>query len=81
MDDNHWFPHIDRIRCTGCGDCIATCPVDALGAVQGKASLVHPDRCTYCNACEDICPVGAIELPYLIVNKDNSERSDHETTA
>lgn len=80
-DETHWFPQIDRARCTGCGDCVATCPADALGTVQGRANLVHPDRCTYCNACEDICPVGAIVLPYLIVNKVNNEGSDHETTA
>ncbi len=61
-----WLPRLDRNLCTGCGDCIAACPVDALAQVDSKATLVAPDRCTYCAACETICPVGAIELPYLI---------------
>jgi ferredoxin len=76
-----WFPRIDLVRCTGCGDCITVCPADALGRVQGKASLVNPELCTYCNACEDICQVSAIELPYLIVNDNDDEESNHETTA
>jgi len=63
----YWLPRIDRQTCTGCSDCINICPVNALGQVDGKASLVRPDTCTYCNACEDICPVNAIELPFLIM--------------
>lgn len=66
MADTSWLPTIERDLCTGCGDCIAACPVDALGRVEGKAALVEPDACTYCVACEDICPVSAIALPFLI---------------
>jgi ferredoxin len=66
MPDSNWLPGIDRDVCTGCGDCIAACPVNALGQVAGKADLVRPDACTYCVACEDICSVNAIELPFLI---------------
>lgn len=61
-----WYPRLDRNLCTGCGDCIAVCPTDALAQEDGKATLAFPDLCTYCTACETICPVGAIELPYLI---------------
>ena len=66
--DTTWLPSIDREICTGCGDCIAACPVDALGKVEGKADLVRPEACTYCLACEDLCPVDAIALPFLICN-------------
>jgi len=62
-----WLPQIDRKACTGCGECVAVCPVSALGIVDGKAALVDPQACTYCTLCENICPVSAIELPYLIV--------------
>lgn len=66
MADTGWLPTIDRRLCTGCGDCISACPVDALGRVEGKAALVDPDACTYCTVCETLCPVSAIALPFLI---------------
>lgn len=64
---DQWLPHINRDLCTGCGDCIAVCPTDALGWQDGKAVLTRPDMCTYCAICEDVCPAGAIELPFLII--------------
>lgn len=62
-----WTPQIDNVRCTGCGDCIAVCPTEALGEVEGKAVVTRPQACTYCAICEDICPTGAIGLPYQII--------------
>lgn len=61
-----WLPRLDPALCTGCGDCIAICPENALAQVAGKAALTRPDACTYCTTCEDVCPTGAIELPFLI---------------
>ena len=66
MEERHWLPRRDRSLCTGCGDCITRCPTGALGQLEGKAVLVHPEVCTYCAECEDLCPVNAIALPYLI---------------
>ncbi|MBN1966483.1 MAG: 4Fe-4S binding protein [Anaerolineae bacterium] len=69
--DNHWLPHIDRQRCTGCGQCVAHCPTGALKLHGGTAALAHPEACTYCLACEDVCPTAAIDLPFLIYMFDN----------
>ncbi len=80
MSATPWMPRIDRIRCTGCGDCIELCPTGALGQVEGRAALIAPQACTYCTACEDVCPVGAITLPFMICFADDGEhdqQGDH----
>lgn len=76
MSQPDWMPRIDRARCTGCKQCVETCPVDALSQVDGKAQLTRPEKCIYCLACEDICPQGAIELPFLIVTKAQYEGAE-----
>ena len=53
---------IDAGRCTACGLCLASCPVQALalpssGAVQVSAA------CIACGACLDSCPEQALSLP------------------
>lgn len=75
MVDERWLPQIDVTVCTGCGDCIVTCPTDALALVSGitctesveVAVLIDPSACNYCTDCETICPVEAIALPYQVV--------------
>jgi ferredoxin len=74
MANQDWLPQIDTAACTGCGECIARCPVDALAQVRGKAALVRPEACTYCTWCEDVCPVDAIALPFLICSLDTYRR-------
>jgi len=64
--DARWIPTINRRRCTACGDCIATCPTEALDWMGGKAAVIRPHACTYCALCEEVCPSGAIQLPYQI---------------
>ena len=54
-------PRACRDACLGYGSCIASCPVGAIGIVEGLA-VVDPDRCTGCGACEKVCPTGVISL-------------------
>jgi ferredoxin len=77
--NTQWMPQIDHEKCTGCSDCVAICPTDALGMQGDKAMLVRPDLCTYCTACEDVCPVGAIELPFLITTYSLNKDVQNET--
>jgi uncharacterized protein (DUF362 family)/ferredoxin len=54
-------PQADPDLCTGCGTCIAQCPVAALSLADG---LPHVDAgiCIACFCCQEICPEKAITL-------------------
>ncbi len=51
---------VDRNTCTGCGVCIESCPVEAIGLEDDKA--VVNDNCTECGSCVDACPNSALSL-------------------
>jgi Pyruvate/2-oxoacid:ferredoxin oxidoreductase delta subunit len=50
---------VDLGKCTGCGMCLDTCPVEAISMVGGKATI-DADTCLSCSACALICPEQAI---------------------
>ena len=60
------LPAIDPARCTGCGRCIAVCPVHVLSFHTERwtkfAVLVEADPCTGCSLCEARCPFNAITM-------------------
>lgn len=45
-------------KCTGCGQCIDSCPFTAIVMQEGKAFI--NEYCQFCRACMSICPEGAI---------------------
>ena len=45
-------------KCTGCKDCIASCPFEAIEIKEGKA--VINEYCQSCMTCISVCPEGAI---------------------
>ncbi|MBN2516465.1 MAG: CoB--CoM heterodisulfide reductase iron-sulfur subunit A family protein [Deltaproteobacteria bacterium] len=63
--------------CTGCGNCMAVCPFDAirLQRIDGKyayVSRVNKMRCKACGNCVSVCPNGTMQMPehnYLSVCK------------
>lgn len=47
--------------CSGCLDCVKSCPTDALTEIEGKLVVRH-DLCSACGACMKVCPTGALKL-------------------
>ncbi|MDR1691885.1 MAG: aldo/keto reductase [Oscillospiraceae bacterium] len=48
--------------CTGCGQCVAACPNDALEVVDCKAQLRENDLCVLCGYCGAACPEFCIKV-------------------
>ncbi|MFI4980949.1 MAG: NAD(P)-binding domain-containing protein, partial [Nevskiales bacterium] len=57
-------PVIDPGHCCGAAACVAACPEQALGIVDGRAQLVNPTVCIGHGACAAACPVEAIKLVF-----------------
>jgi len=52
---------VDNEKCSGCGECVQACPLDAIEMVEDKAK-VDEETCGDCGACIDACPNEAISL-------------------
>ena len=53
---------IDEEKCNGCGACAEACHEDAIGMVNGKATLLRDDYCDGLGDCLPTCPTGAISF-------------------
>lgn len=53
---------INLEQCTGCGQCVAICPVEAI-SLENKKAKVDADTCVDCGQCVDECPTKAISIP------------------
>ena len=60
------LPQIDTARCTGCGWCVAACPLHLLSLEPSgwKKHSVLGDAaaCTGCRLCEIRCPFNVITM-------------------
>jgi len=54
---------VDTDKCTGCGDCVEDCPVEAITLSDEPKAVVDEEECTDCEVCVDTCPEGAISVP------------------
>lgn len=77
--------HIDPTRCTGCGWCVAACPLDLLSlevkSWKKTSTLHNAEACTACRKCEAKCLFGAITVrcmrPVAGDNGDHHVQSRH----
>lgn len=53
---------VNNEECSGCGDCVANCPVDGVLVLQDAKAVVSSEECIECNACVDACPSNAMTM-------------------
>jgi ferredoxin len=78
---SNYFAAVDLARCTGVGDCVGCCPLDAITLVEDQAEI-NVARCIGCGLCVPICPEDAISMQMkeeeTIPPKTMEERFDYE---
>jgi len=52
---------IDEGSCTGCGDCVERCAMEALSVVDEVIS-VNPVHCIGCGNCVSVCPTETVSM-------------------
>lgn len=55
-------------RCTGCGFCAKSCPVDAIDMRRGRAVMAK-GKCILCLCCHELCPENAVEIRSLLLGR------------
>ena len=53
---------VNKDLCTGCGQCVDSCPVEAISMNDNDIAVVDSDTCVDCGDCVDVCPVDAISM-------------------
>jgi ferredoxin len=79
----NFLPEVDAVLCTGCGECLAVCPVEAMTQVSAndparpkrKKARVNEDLCLGCGLCVRVCKTGSLRLksrPERVITPLNS---------
>ena len=53
---------VEEMACTGCGMCIADCPMDAIILNTSNIAEVNVNSCIGCGICTHVCPTDAVLL-------------------
>ena len=60
-------PVVESKACSGCGMCVAACPVSAIRLIEHSVPAVD-DTCTECGICVEMCP--RTEMPYAAIEEN-----------
>ena len=72
---------INPEKCTGCGQCAATCHQGAIQIINGKAVLVDEHHCDGLGRCIGNCPSDAISFVEKDVKEPKQEKPAAPKTA
>jgi heterodisulfide reductase subunit A-like polyferredoxin len=53
---------LDRLECSGCGECARLCPFGAIDASKPGPAVHDAEKCWGCGICRTGCPNNAITL-------------------
>ncbi|MBT4365721.1 MAG: 4Fe-4S binding protein, partial [Desulfobacteraceae bacterium] len=52
---------VDEESCTGCGECVERCPLDAMSIEEDVVSI-NRNHCVGCGNCNSVCPEEALSM-------------------
>jgi ferredoxin len=61
VDPTNFLPVVDEDACTGCGECVERCPVEAI-RLKDDVAFINREGCLGCGFCATVCPAGSISL-------------------
>lgn len=53
---------VNKNKCSGCGNCVESCPFGVFEIENRKVVVKHPEKCKKCRACISACPNNAIKI-------------------
>ena len=75
----YFLPKVDTSRCTGCGWCVAACPLHLLSLERTgwkKSAIVHDSvACTGCKKCEFKCLFKVITVHLAVAPMPANKKS------